>query len=143
MKRIAVALMLALMPACSMNHTVKKADAPSAAGAETYFGVLPCPLECKDVRTELTLFANHKFSMEETFRTMQDPDKTEQSWGEWALVAGRGTKAPAKIYELTSDQFEQERYFLRVSNDVLRALDEEGAELLTKENVTLKRIKNL
>ena len=134
--------MILLISACATPRRSERTSASAPAGARTYYGILPCPLDCKNVVTELTLLSNHQFSMEENYRSNQEADKIEQSWGEWSMVEGNSSHAKAQIYELISDQFEQERYFLRVSDDVLRALDEQGEEVLTKQNVTLKRIKN-
>jgi len=141
MKRTTFFLLLGLLPACATPRKARIAAAP-AAGPRTFYGVLPCQLDCQHVRTELTIMDSHRFAMEETFRTRQGAENIEQSWGEWAIVPGHGNNPKAQVYELTSDQFEQEKYFLRVGADALRALDDRGAEISTKDNVMLKRIKN-
>lgn len=141
MKRASLLLLLALLPACVTSGPAKKSGT-SPTGPRTYYGILPCPLDCRNVGTELTIMEGHRFALEETFHTKQGADTVEQSFGEWTLVSGHGKDPNAKMYELTSEQFEQERYFLRVSDDVLRALDEQGSAIATKDNVMLKRIKN-
>jgi hypothetical protein len=143
MKRVLAAAAVAFLSACAAHRPgpARPAAAPAAPQARTFFGVLPCPLDCQDVRTELTLFEQgHRFALVETFEGTPEGTRTEQSWGEWTLVPARGDKQPT-IYELTSEQFEEERYFMKVSDNELRALDHQAREISTKMNVTLKRVK--
>jgi hypothetical protein len=133
--------MLVLLPACAGRRPATPKAPPGAPPSRAYFGVLPCEQACKSVRTTITFFdEGRKFRMEETFQGLPEGDQTEQSAGEWAVLRGHGGDPAAEVLELTSEQFEEERYFLKVSDDELRALDRQGRELHTPENVTLKRI---
>ena len=132
---------LLLLSACAAARRAAR-PVPARVDARTYYGILPCPLDCQNVRTELTLFRNnHRFVMQEDFITKTGSASEEWSRGEWGVVNPRPGFPQGVVYELTSDDFEDERYFLQVDNQTLRALDESGHEIATKSNVTLKRVK--
>lgn len=117
--------------------------ASQAPEGRLYRGVLPCPLDCKNIRTELILFdQGRRFQMKETVLGSAVGELVIESRGEWSMLSGHSKDPKAQVLELTSEQFEQERYFLRVNNDTLRALDERGKEISTTENVTLREVKN-
>lgn len=140
--KIAFLVLLLPLSACAPQRHAVRRPAPERKDAKTYYGILPCPLDCQNVRTELTFFEkNHTFVMQENFVTKTGSASEEWSRGEWGLVRPRPGFPQGTVYELTSDDFEDERYFLQVDDQTLRALDESGHEIATNANVTLKRVK--
>src|ERR1044071_1289659 len=139
LRKCLLGLALLLLPACAAKKSTGKPtmDVPSVTAGRTYYGVLPCPFDCKSVGTETTFFDyDHRFVMEETFIGLPGGESIEQTRGEWSTLKGHGGNPNAEVYELISEQFEDERYFLKVSDDELRALDRQGKEIRTNENVT-------
>lgn len=138
--RTALLCVLLLMPACAARKPAAPPTPVPAAG-RTFVGALPCPFECDSVRTEITFFdQGHRFAMEETFLGLPDGNQIERSFGEWTILRGHGGNPTAEVYELISEQFEEERYFLKVGDDVLRALDDQGRDIRTTRNVMLRKV---
>jgi uncharacterized lipoprotein NlpE involved in copper resistance len=151
MRRIWILLLMAplVLGACATGKASKKGPAaktglPSEADSQakegrTFVGTLPCPLDCESIRTELTLFdAGRRFTMKETVIGSAVGELVIESKGEWSTVSGHGKDSKATVFELTSDQFEQERYFLKVNASTLRALDEHGRDIKSTKNVLLR-----
>src|SRR5687767_9841396 len=88
-----------LLPACAAKKTGPRSSSASteaqrSLGGRTFAGILPGSLDCKSVRTEITLFeAGRRFAMKETCLGNPAGELVEESRGEWALVKSRRADA--------------------------------------------------
>ena len=105
-------------------------------------GVRGCA-DCSGIQTRLTLYAEGPtirttgtFLLKETYLGR---DVTNESSGRWRIVVGTPSDRKASVYELTSDKTGSQQFWLRVSGDELRLLDQERRDVTSPTPQTLKR----
>lgn len=109
-----------------------------------YTGTLPCA-DCSGIDTELTLFTHGPTSsgtasywLKETYLGKPAKDATFESGGSW--TAQPGTLDPkSTVYHLTEARSHESRYYLKVSDDVLKMLDRSARPIDSKRDYTLRR----
>ena len=109
----------------------------------TFEGVLPCA-DCSGLRVTLTLSAPSignagagTFTLKETYIGR---NVTNDSMGRWEMTTGSAKDPNATVYRLTFENAGSEQYWLKVSDNELRALDRERREIASPKPQVLKRI---
>jgi uncharacterized lipoprotein NlpE involved in copper resistance len=109
-----------------------------------YEGTLPCA-DCGGIRTELTLFTpgpsssgTASYWLKETYLGKPAKDATFESGGSW--TSQPGTHDPkSTVYHLTEARSRERRYYLKVSDNVLKLLDRSGRPIDSTLDYTLSR----
>ncbi|HEY1304043.1 MAG TPA: copper resistance protein NlpE N-terminal domain-containing protein [Vicinamibacterales bacterium] len=131
----------------SQSAAPQTGAAPASRGPllGEYVGVLMC-VDCAAVRAKLTLFTTSPLSSSDGTYLFEQSYlsgfKIQQtlSRGRWRAVRGSGDDAGATVYQLDGDPPTKPQYFLRVSDEVLRLLDQQRRELPSVINTSLTRL---
>lgn len=131
MRAILIAALMLGLAACSPPAEQAKTAPPPTPAAEPpgespvlgpFAGTLPCA-DCSGIRVLLTLIrkdagsAEGSYTMTETYIGRGEPLLTK---GEWTTLRGGDDEV---IYQLDPDKPDTGRYFLKVDEQTIRALD--------------------
>jgi uncharacterized lipoprotein NlpE involved in copper resistance len=135
-------VMMAAGGAPAAQDPAPHAPAPGQQVTGFYVGTLPCA-DCAGIRTELTLLSDGagraSYWLKETYLGKPPKDATFESGGGFQ-VEPAAYDAKAQVYRLTEARSSEKRFFLRVSDDELRALDRSGQPIASKLDYSLKRV---
>lgn len=149
MKRLLVAAaLLTTIAACQSKTPQAAGVAQTAQTIEEHFvGTLPCA-DCKGIDAELTLYRDAKtnapdgYEFSETYAgTGEDADEDDAmgTEGDWEIQTGSAKDPNATVIALMPEDGSKTRYFLKVSDQELRELDDKKAELDAQKTATLIR----
>ena len=122
------------------------APAPRGPLMGEYVGILMC-VDCNAVRAKLTMFTTSPLTsndgtylFEQSYLSSHYRIEQTLTRGRWHALHGSGDDAGATVYQLDADPPTKPQYFLRVSDEVLRLLDQQRRELPSVINTSLTRL---
>lgn len=137
-----VAALMGAGAALAAQDPAPRTPAPGQQVMGFYVGTLPCA-DCSGIRTELTLLADASgrtsYWLKESYLGKPEKDATFESGGGSQLEPA-AYDAKAQVYRLTEARSGEKRFFLKVSDDELRALDRSGKPIQSKLAFSLKRV---
>lgn len=138
---VMVVAVLGVVAPLAAQDPVPHAPAPGQQVTGFYVGTLPCA-DCAGIRTELTLLANAgrtSYWLKETYLGKPPKDATFESGGGFQ-VEPAAHDPKAQVYRLAEARSGEKRFFLKVSDDELQALDRSGRPIDSKLDYSLKRV---
>lgn len=134
-------LFIALLVAGCARHALLPAtpDQSEASAPLVFTGVLHCP-DCEGLRVHLRLDpAEHIYHTREE-RLGDGPAAPQMATGVWQMIHGTEENPDAIVYQLGGNRPEAARHFLRLDDDHLKLLDDQGREFWSPYNLILHRI---
>ena len=114
-------------------------EAPPARAVASYRGVLPCA-DCSGIRTELTLFENDAYRLEQTYLGTRDGDRTFTSEGLWRTQRGTAADPGATVYRLEPAGTDEPQSFLVLDEQRIEQLDREGRRIESRLDYVLTKV---
>lgn len=129
-----------LLTACAARPPA--APAPAAPPEPLAFaGVLHCP-DCEGLRVHLLLDRDTYQYRTREERLGDDGAAPRINTGLWQLVHGTEDNPDAMVYQLDYDRPDSTRNFLRLDEDHIKLLDENGREFWSPYNLILERTRS-
>lgn len=129
-----------LLTACAARPPAPL-PAPPAPDPLAFTGVLHCP-DCDGLRV-LLLLDRDTYQYRTREERLGDTDAPPQlNTGLWQLVHGTDENPDAVVYQLDYDRPASTRNFLRLDDDHIKLLDENGREFWSPYNLILERTRS-
>lgn len=130
-----------LLTACAARPPAPATEPVAAADRLAFSGVLHCP-DCAGLRVHLLLDRDtYRYRTREE-RLGDTSAAPRINTGLWQLVHGTEDNPDAVVYQLDYDRPASTRNFLRLDDEHIKLLDENGREFWSPYNLILERTRS-